>query len=184
MKRRITKALIWFFIVGLVALLIYNIAMSKDFFATSISTFATCGVAILVTYYLTQSKNEDRCTRETIVKVIDQIQSFITAPERVIFTEATDHRKLLLELRRWRSKIDILSSYAEQYDYSTECKEIRENFQYYHDFCDAHYQDLQHMQKSDMEIMRWMQNIDSRCDNIYLKLYPPENCRRGISKKR
>ncbi len=176
MKKKIISVIIWLFIICLIVLLIYNIITSADFFATSISTFVTFGIAVFVTYYLTQGKNDDRCTRETIVKVIDQIQLFTISPERIIFSESTDHKTLLLELRRLRSKIEILSFYAKQYGYETEYLEIKTQFDNYENFCDTHYQDLQHMQKSYLEIMRWMQNIDSRCDNIRVKLYPPNKC--------
>ncbi len=164
----------WIFIVVLGALFAYGVKNTTNFFETSVSTFITVSAAVFVTFFLTQSKNDDRNTKDLVFKVIDQIQEFSHEAKSVNFQSIPDQKDMLLQIRRMRSKTHLLNLYSERYHYQTASKELLDYFEKYQELFDNHFQDLDYLQKSDQEIARWMENIDTRCDSIRIKLYPPK----------
>ena len=85
-----------------------------------------------------------------------------------------EQKILLLNIRHIRSKIDVLKQYAEKYGYQKVIEDLENNFDSYQNLMAIHYADIDYLKKSTEEIAKWMQNIDSRCDQLRLKLYPPK----------
>jgi hypothetical protein len=160
-------------ITAIVSLLVFNIVKTTDFFKTDISTFVTVIMAITVTYYLAQRKNDERNTKELVFSTIDGIQEFVNDSKNIYFEEAPDHKMMLLALRRLNSKSELLCKYAKHYKYVSEAEQIKRFIKQYEDLYDLHGQDIPYLQKTSTDIARWLENIDSRCDTIRSKLYPP-----------
>ena len=153
----------------------YNIQHQAEFFCVSLEAFINVIIAVGVTYYLTQRKSDDRKTKEFIFAIVDQIQQYALQPSLYTFTDMPPEQKhLLLNIRHIRSKIDVLKQYAEKYGYRKEIEDLEKNFDSYQSLMDNHYTDIGYLRKSADEIAKWMQNIDSRCDQLRLKLYPPQ----------
>lgn len=155
-------------------LFLYNVFTTKEFFQTNIGYFLTITVAVFVTFFLTQSKNDDRNRKDLLFGVVDQIQDFVFKVKRIDYECAPDFKDMLLLTRRISSKTYILGLYADNYNYRTESQEINDYVKKYIDLVDYHQQDMSYMQKTSQEIARWMENIDSRCDIVRTKLYPPK----------
>lgn len=164
-------------IIGIVlaAVLGYNIKHEADFFCVSLEAFINVIIAVGVTYYLTQRKSDDRKTKEFIFDIVDQIQQYALQPSLYTFKDVPPEQKiLLLNIRHIRSKIDVLKQYAEKYGYQKVIEDLENNFDSYQNLMAIHYADIDYLKKSTEEIAKWMQNIDSRCDQLRLKLYPPQ----------
>ena len=173
MRRRKSDQKFWFVVVLSLAILIFtiiNALRNPDFIKMSLYNVLTLYIAIIIAYYFSQSKNDERKRKEKLEEIISKIQSSVTSEEAYI-TEETTKDEITMFQRNLSQKITVLSSFAIKYKIEEETKYIYDRFYEYKDFIGDHLTDMPFLQKSRIDLKKWLDLIDNKCDEIKLKLY-------------
>lgn len=149
---------------GFLALCIYNLVVNDDFFKAPLTTIISILVAIVLSYFLSQRKTDDRRKREKIDKLLYKIQG-IVLDEKFIEVKETD----LITQRSIVNKILDIEENATS-EIRDDVGRLKEIFQEYRDFYSNHYTDDEYMKKSRIELTNFISRIDDLCDRMHMKL--------------
>lgn len=150
--------------IGFLALCIYNLVVNDDFFKAPLTTIISILVAIVLSYFLSQRKTDDRRKREKIDKLLYKIQG-IVLDEKFIEVKETD----LITQRSIVNKILDIEENATS-EIRDDVGRLKEIFQEYRDFYSNHYTDDEYMKKSRIELTNFISRIDDLCDRMHMKL--------------
>lgn len=151
-------------IIGFIALGTYNIVFNKDFFKTPLTTLVSVLVAIILSYYLTQRKVDDRRRKEKIDQLLYKIQG-IVLEDNFIIVQDTD----LILHRSVANKIQYLEKNIPN-EIRDDVNRLANIFKDYRYFYGEHYKDDDYMKKSKKDLLNYITKIDDICDSIHMKL--------------
>lgn len=157
---------------GLVLLVMYNLRHNCTFWDASCTSIISLIIALVVAFYFVQLRTDERKQKEIVEKLVDQIRVFALDYNTTHWPDSFDDKETLLKIRRIRNKIDILGKYSALFNYQQELNEIKKNFEKYEETVDEHQNDVNHLKQCTSEFCKWMDNINSRCDELIYKLYP------------
>ncbi len=123
-------------IIGFIALGMYNIVFNKDFFKTPLTTLVSVLVAIILSYYLTQRKVDDRRRKEKIDQLLYKIQG-IVLEDNFIIVQDTD----LILHRSVANKIQYLEKNIPD-EIRDDVNRLANIFKDYRYFYGEHYKDM------------------------------------------
>ena len=167
------EKVIFFCVVGacLGFLIIYNaITDGALFLKAPLINIVSILLAVFVAYYFTQQRADERKAKELTEHLIEQIQDLLNQ-ESINWTEDTIRKHTLLSQRRIRYKIDILKPLGTSMKISDDILYIEKEYSQYAEFVGNHSNDVEYLNKSEIELMKYKQNIETRCDVIKCKLY-------------
>lgn len=153
------------FLVGCVALGIYNWRTNVNFFTAPLTTIVSIVVAVVISYFFVQRKTDDRRKREKVDKLLYKIQEMIL-DEKFIEVKEQD----LIIQRSIANKITYLKNNVIDKNIKTQVERIEEIFGEYREFYSNHYKDVTYMEKSKKELANYVTRIDDVCDEIHMKL--------------
>ena len=159
-------------IVFLLGIGIYNIVVDAGaFFTASIYQIISLLFAIVITYLLTQRKNDKRRKNDMLDKMILGIQKDISEKTLVCYATEEERSIALLLQKSLASRLEYLknarmcASIVDEIDYiSKEMENLRE-------FYGSHMTDKEYMEKSSTDFEKYIVNISDKCFSIRLKLY-------------
>ena len=73
--------------------------------------------------------------------------------------------------RKLANCLNVLVEYGKQLGFQDDVKYIDEEFSRYKTFVSEHLNDLEYLSKSETHLRKYLENIDSKCDQIVVKLY-------------
>lgn len=169
------KCLLWIvpivFAVGILVLGICNYINNEKFWEASICQVITLLMAILITFYATQYKNDQRKLKDYAETVIRKIQSIIVDERFIYFNVNTDNKTVTMANRKLNNYISILNEYSEKLGFKEEAKYIADQFKEYRDIVDEHLADKDYLSKSSQTFQKYAENIEQKCEYIILNLY-------------
>ena len=158
-------------VLGTAFLAMYNANNNPHFFEMSIYQVSSVFIAMAITFYLTQKKNDERKLKEVVGSVAESLQAIIASESAVKITESTIDKELWMLVRRINNKIDILDKYSKRLKIKSETDYIKNEFKGYRELLENHINDKPYLQKSDGELRKYINNIDSKLDCIKVELY-------------
>jgi len=150
--------------ISFILLGIYNISFNEDFFKTPLTTMISVLVAIIVSYYFTQRKVDDRRKKEKIDQLLYKIQGIILDSQ---FIEVKDTD--LIVHRSIANKIQYLEMNIPD-EMRGDINRLADIFKDYRFFYGEHYKDDDYMNRFKKDLLNYITKIDDVCDNIHMKL--------------
>lgn len=148
---------------------------TTDFWEINIFQVITLFVAIMLAFWATQRKSDERQIKEQIEKITEKIQSEVSSSSFVVFKSTDDstevQKRITMTPRKLTNCISVLKEYSTKIDIMEDVKYIEEQVRGYRDFVSVHVGDLEYLSKSETDLRRYADNISSKCDSIVLKLY-------------
>ena len=166
------KVTVWIIIaVLLIFFAIYNFFTYEDFFKSSFATCISIGVVIYISYFLTQKQNDKRKQKEILLKILESIQQFTMDRSSYQIDTADAMNSINSRKRVVSNKILILINVAKRFGIEKETAFIKDRFHEYEDLIGNHFGDLDYIIKSQKELRRPLELIDSKLSELMLKLY-------------
>lgn len=176
-KKGLTFHLVMIIIVISIIISILNLLVfdSCNFLKVNIAQILTIVVAVLIAFWATQKKTEERRIKDQIEKVTYKIQEVVVSPNFVTFDtsdSAENVQKLInMNTRKINNCVTVLKEYSEIFDIKDEINYISEQVNSYRNFVSVKINDLDYLSKSETHLRMLSKNINSKCDYIILKLY-------------
>lgn len=148
---------------------------NSSFWEMSIVQALTLLVAILIAFWATQRKTDERKIKDQIEKITEKIQSDVSSPDFFAFNTADDssevQKRITMTTRKLTNCIGILQKYCQAIDINEEVQYIEDQVKGYRDFVSEKVGDLDYLAKSETHLRMYAENINSKCDRIISKLY-------------
>lgn len=144
---------------------------SESFLKLSAYNIITIFLALVVAFVFNQRKNDERKAKEKAEEIIEKIQAIVTSEEFCNITENTEENVLLLLGRTLNNKVELLLTCSEHIGLRDEISYVQKEIAGYRELIGNHINDLGYLAKSGLEIRRYSQNIDDKCDYIKISLY-------------
>lgn len=158
-------------IMCLIPITIYNFINNDNFLIIPSYTIINIIIAMFVTYYCTQRKNDERKKKEVIAEIIDKIQECILSDNACKRLSEISQEEIAMMQRRIRNKINFLTDKKDELGIKDEVELINNKFESYCDLIGNHIGQPGHLKESVKEIRNWLDLIDDNLDKIKLKLY-------------
>ena len=161
---------------------LYNLLSPQTggFWSASAVQLLTPLVAVCLTFFATQMKNDQREAKKHAEMIIDKIQALVL-DELFYKIPNTDDPEMQKEIRnqiqiinkKMNNCIDSLMAYGNCLNFETEANYIREEFRSYRALIDSASADLKELSVLSIALKNHAENISSKCDQISVKLYCP-----------
>jgi len=165
----ITHVTFVLFLIGVFILGYYNFKDNADFFKAPFTTLVTITSAVVVSYWLTQSRNDRRAKNQKIDELLYKIQEYISQEDFVKSGQTISTKNLLLH-RSIANKINYLQTLDLDGDIKKELAIIDKNFLDFRTLYGNHYTDPEQMQVYYNAFKHHIAKIDDACDKIHVYL--------------
>lgn len=153
----------------------YNIFANDSFWTVNVAQVLTLIITISIAFWATQFKNDQRRAKDHAERVIQKVQLLVTADRFYTFVPGVDigeaNKLHNISVRKLSNCIDILKMYGDEFGFKEEIRYIESELKQYKEFVSEHLTDYDYLSKSENQLRRYSENIDSKCDQIIIKLY-------------
>ena len=174
---KIVKALPWLLLVATLGLGFYNFGCSS-FWKASAVQLLTPLIAICITFLATQFKNDQRKAKEHAESVAVKIQQMVSDERFCNFSGAINatektavKNQVQITNRKISNCIDVLLKYGNQFKFKGDAEYIKREFERYRETVDTYLEDFDYLEKSAPLLKKYAANIDSKCDQVIVKLF-------------
>ena len=159
--------------IGAIVLIgIYNIIKyGQDFFKASIYQIVSLLFAIIITYLLTQKKNDARRKADMLEKMFLGIEKDITDKSLIQFVTVDERNIALLQQKSLASRLEYLKEAKICVDIASDVEYMAKEMENLREFYGAHMSDKDYMEKSTADMEKYIVNITDKCFAVRLKLY-------------
>lgn len=165
----------WVFFVVLAGLLLflgaYNFSNNDSFFEASLVNIITIGIAVGVSYWLTQKQTDRRKQKDLVVSLVLKIQLQISE-ESMYCLGDKPKEEITLRNRNINNQLNILQTLAaKKFSIEKEIKFVMDSFSEYETFVGDHIDNPDYLAQSKKELQRPLGLMDSKLSEIAIKLY-------------
>lgn len=156
----------------LLCLLGYNVyAKGKVFFEASIYQIISLMFALLITFFLTQMKNDERRKLDMLDKMLIDIQKDLN-DENILKFETEDERSMaLLHQKSVANRLKYLVDNNLFPELEEEIKYIDNEIGHLRDMYGEHMTDMEYMRKSKKQFTLYITNVEDKIFLAHLKLF-------------
>ena len=148
----------------------YNVKTNQSFFQASASDCITIGIAIIISYYLVQKRDDQRRQKDIIFELISKIMLIIENEKMYNFSGQTKE-EIMMRNRNISNRIHILEKIKDDFSIVTEVDFIRAKFDEYCDFIGDNIEKPDYLQQSQNALLRPISLIHTKLEEIALNLY-------------
>jgi|GEM_PF-1171983 hypothetical protein len=175
MKHIFYTIVMTFSTIVIIVLLSGNFFANDDFFKASLVQCLPLLFTIFIAFLATQYKNDFRKYKEHAERIIFKLQDLVTNEKFFLFSANDNKEEREKEINTTNRKIgnyiNILSEYSKPLNIEEEIEYIKNEFLSYKEKIGDHIKDFEYLSKSDKELLKHSENIDTKCEYIILKLY-------------
>lgn len=143
----------------------------RNFFDVSAGSVISIFIALYLSFYLTQQLNDKREQIRHVEMMVLDIRKIINDDAFFQLDDEDDRKMTTVLHRRVSNKIDILANCLAETELQGEVQKMKESFQEAREFYGNHVDDIEYLKKSRADIMRYIEKIETCCDQIIAKLY-------------
>lgn len=165
----------------IIAVLLYNIIYGiimgtlTDFFNVNLAQLLTPLIALLIAFWATQYKTDQRKAKEHAERIILSIQNIVTSEAFSIFPNKGNINEICRDIsarnRKINNYLSVLDEYSKELNFIEEYNYIFSQFDEYRTIVGEHTSDLSYLSDTESQFKRFADNIDSKCEAIILKFY-------------
>lgn len=151
---------------------VYNAVKFKGFFRITFPQLSASFIALFFAFIATQHINDERNYKQKAVQVIEKLQNTVGNESFYAFSSEENYKKqITITNRKISNYLSIMSKYSERLKFNREIDYINGEFEEYKEFVSEHICDFDYLLKSEMNLRRLSENIDSKCDEIIQLLF-------------
>lgn len=176
MSQKFLNGLSIILIIAFLFLIVRNIIVhSSSFLDASLVQVLTLMVALFITFWANQYKNDQRKAKEHAESLIMKLQQIVT--DESFYCISVDgnieetKREINSKNRKISNYIRILTEYGKTLKFSDKINYISEQFSQYKSTTGDHIAYLEYLSKTETTFHKISENIDSKCEDIILLLY-------------
>lgn len=159
-------------LVCILGISVYNIVVSsEEFFDATVYQIISLLFALIITFLLTQRKNDYRRKIDMIDKMIAGIQEDLSSREFVLYETDAQMNIALLKQKSLANRIQYLMDSKIHNKIGKDVEYIAKEMENLREFYGAHMKDKDYMDKSSADIEKYIVNINDKCFSMRLKLY-------------
>lgn len=172
-KINIIQLIVVVFCLGIVGLAVYNcIIDTKQFFQASSTQIITCLTALVIAFWATQAKNDERKQKEHAEALVAEFKDIMSDFQMVnIDVENYDKRFYNMAIRSAQNKLYILKKYSEQMGFEEEYTYISEKLKDYNDLISDNIEKPDYLHDSENTLKKYVSSAISKCDELIYKIY-------------
>lgn len=165
------------FIIGIVLsifLLAVNIYANEDFLKASFVQCLPLLFTLVIVFGAAQYKNDFRKHKDHAERIIFKLQELVISEKFYKFDSdqnETREKEINTNNRKIQNYITILQEYAKQLNIDEGVEYISNEFKNYKILVGDHIKDFDYLAKSEKELQKYSENIDTKCEFIILQLY-------------
>lgn len=152
------------------AFVVYNIKNNDKFWDASLVNVITILIAIIISYFFVQRKNDLRKQKDILLNLINGLQLQISSEKAYDFSGQSGE-EILMRKRDISNKIHILSGFQDTFLLQDEMKFVCEKFDEYDALIGDHISDLDYLRKSKNELRRPLDLINNKLISMSINLY-------------
>lgn len=149
---------------------LYNVINNDEFWNASAVNIITILIAIIISYFFVQRKSDVRKQKEIILGLISGLQLQISSEKAYAFSGQTGE-EIMMRKRDISNKIHILSEVQDTFSLQEEVKFICDRFDEYDNLISDHITDLEYLCKSQNELRRPLELINTKLVSMSINLY-------------
>ena len=170
-KKKIPLIICLVFAVSIIVLGFFS-RKTNGFWDLSIGQIITYAIAIVFAFYITQIKSDERKRKEHVERLILEIQDIVTDPSFYRILKDENYQTIItVRNRKVNNYIDLIVQYGTELGFKRDADYISKEFKDYKDFVSDHIADYEYLQKSEKQLNKYSENINSKCDSIIFLLY-------------
>ena len=167
--RWVNRLFVGLIAIGYVVFVGWNILNNQNFWEASATNCVTILIAVIISYYLVQKRNDRRKQKDIILDLLLSMQSQIDAETMYIFNKQ-GREEILMRNRGIANRIHILEQVKDEHCIKSEVDFIAEKFDEYRTVIDCNIEKLEQTQLT-TELKRPLELISSKILEVALKLY-------------
>lgn len=181
MARKILKIVPVVLLIGTLGLGLANFFLGPqigEFWKASAVQLLTPLIAVCLTFFATQMKNNQREQTKHVEQIVEKIQAIVSNEQFYKFPNTTDsaviketRERIQLTNRKIKNCIDSLTEYSKRLNFEEEANYIKDEFGRYRELIDSSSADFNALSGLYIALKKHAENIDSKCDRISIKLY-------------
>lgn len=170
--KKISKNIILIFILIAISLFLifFNYKM-VNFWKITLKDIITFDFAIFFTYYLTESKQDQRIKNEKLNNVIEDISNSIDEVNQINFKLDFSNRQFTLLIRKINNKVNVLKELNNGVIDDSKITYIVDQIGMLDSFVSEHIKDIEYLDKSRTTIEMHINNIENKCDEIFVQVF-------------
>lgn len=153
-----------------IVLLFFNYKTS-NFWKVTLKDIITFDFAIFFTYYLTESKQDQRIKNEKLNHIIEDISKSIDEVSQINFQIEYSNKQFTLLIRKVNNKINVLKELNNGVIDESKITYIIEQIGMLDSFVSEHIKDVEYLDKSRTTIEMHVNNIENKCDEIFVDVF-------------
>lgn len=149
-----------------------------EFWTASAVQLLTPLIAVCLTFFATQMRNDQRETIKHAEQIVEKIQVMVSDEQFYKFPNTTDsttqreiRERIQLTNRKMSNCIDSLIEYGKRLKFKEEAGYIKDEFSRYRELIDSSSANFSELSMLYTALKKHSENIDSKCDRISTKLY-------------
>lgn len=158
------------FVAMVAALTIYNLIKNTDFFDASMSSLISIVAVLLISYYLTQRKNDDRRKLENVDRLLTKIQEELKNKEICDASSEEKIEQALILQRSLGNKLKYYMDYCNEKE-KRDAKYMFEEFKRVRELYGNHMNDSEYIRKSKGDFKNILTKIDDKCEELHLLIF-------------
>lgn len=170
MKKLIIKGPVLLILAATIILCIKNLK-NPEFYFISAGEGLTLIIAVLLAFWATNYINKQDKQKNHVERLVVQIQCTVIEESFYKISLESDVKKMNIGNRKISNAVNVLKTYSTMFDFEEEIKYIEKEFAEYKRFTGEKISDLDYLSKSENTLIKYAENINSKCDQVILKLY-------------
>lgn len=151
---------------------------TAGFWSASAVQLLTPLIAVCLTFFASQIKNDQREAKKHVEKIVETIQSIVSNENFYRISNVDDEERkkatqnqIQIVNRKMNNCIGILMQYSKRLRFESEATYIKDEFTKYRELIDASITDFETLSGLYLALQKNAENIDSKCDQISAKLF-------------
>lgn len=141
------------------------------FFQVSLYEIMYLAVIVYITVYLVDKYANKRLVKESAIAILDKLEYLINDVNSYKISDQTDKDRVLMIQRQFKNKISILKRHENILGIKKEIEYIDNQYVLYCEFVGSHIDDFYYLKKSEKDLLKYLNLIDTKIDEIKIQLY-------------
>lgn len=163
------------FVISICAQYFKGMPVWLKYLSLPFSSILTISVAIFISYFLTQQRNDKRKFADTTLIIIERLFAILSSPKLYTITIDEDITFIRISQKRIDNALDILSKNIKDESMLTKVTYMKNQLNMYWEHISNHLTDFSFLQKSQPELLNYITNIEGRLSELMFDILKLSN---------
>lgn len=171
MKKNKLKLIVAFFVLLIIALVIYNCVYNyTNFLKVNAINCISALIVIGASFFVVQRQTDYRKQKDIFITLLESLKKIVDDEKSYNFS-SVEKEEMLMRSRDISTKIDVIKQYAERFGIKTDVEFLQEKFEEYQSVIDNHSTNMELLRQIHTELKRPLNLISQKIIEMMLNLY-------------